>query len=382
MKAILLGAVLATAMPAGAVVLGNPADPAQSILQRDQLRLLGGVQDWGDYLKKLSPEIQNQYGPELAQIKTDGDDAGSVEQFRPVQLRLEAWKQSLLYQLFPTLSGFAATSDSARLAQAQVEAFRAVEKLKASAFQSDRKAYFDGLKARISLVSDAPSLDRLFDNAGLSRPAPLPQAVFAGYYSPSGNRSWSGLAAAQPKGLKVNEVPSPLSLDAADRARYAKVIDYLRGRGASQKIIDMTISEAVRQGVDPLLVLALVQNESGFHAGATSPVGARGLMQVMPATGRGLGVKDADALYDPSVNLRAGISYLKSMWGKFTDFSWSALAGMNPFASSDVKKVVASYNAGPGAVQKYGGVPPYRETMNYVKKVLDTYLHLRGLFGS
>src|SRR3989339_28272 len=169
MKAILLGAVLAAAMPAGAVVSGNPADPAQAILQRDQLRLLGGVQDWGDYLKKLSPELpaqailqrdqlrllggvqdwgdylkklspelQSQYGPELAQIKTDGDGAGSVEQFRPVQLRLEAWKQSLLYQLFPALSGFAAPSDSARLAQAQVEAFRAVEKLKASAFSGDK----------------------------------------------------------------------------------------------------------------------------------------------------------------------------------------------------------------------------------------------------
>ena len=131
-----------------------------------------------------------------------------------------------------------------------------------------------------------------------------------------------------------------------------------------------------------LLVLALVQNESGFHAGATSPVGARGLMQVMPATGRGLGVKDADALYDPATNLRAGVKFLKSLWGQFTDFSWTSLAGINPFESSEVKKVVASYNAGPGAVRKYGGVPPYRETMNYVKKVLGTYLHLRGLFGS
>jgi soluble lytic murein transglycosylase-like protein len=379
MKAILLGAVLAAATPAGAIVSGSPAEPAQAILQRDQLRLMGSVQDWGDYLKKLSPDVQAQYGPELARIKTEGDAAQTVEGFRPIQLNLEAWKQALLCQLFPALSGFVTPGDSARLAQSQVEAFRAVDQLKASAFTADKRSYFDGLKARISVVSDARSLDLLFDNAGLARPAPLPQVVFAGTYTGTG----SGLTASvQPRGLKINEVPSPLSLDAADRARYARVIDYLRGRGASQKIIDMTISEAVRQKVDPLLVLALVQNESGFQTGATSRVGARGLMQIMPATGRGLGVSNADQLYDPSTNLRAGVSYLKSMWNKFTDVSWSALAGMNPFANSDVKKVIASYNAGPGAVQKYGGVPPYRETINYVQKVLSTYLHLRGLFGS
>jgi hypothetical protein len=381
MKAILLGAVLVAATPAGAVVSGSPTDPAQAILQRDQLRLMGSVYDWGDYLMKLSPDVQARYGPELARIKAEGDSARTVEGFRPVQLSLEAWKQSLLCRLFPALNGFVMPSDSARLAHSQVEAFRAVDQLRQSAFTSDKKAYFDGLKARISVVSDARSLDLLFDNAGLARPAPLPQAVFAGTYAGAGAGS-GPIAAVPAQGLKINEVPSPLSLDAADRARYAKVIDYLRGRGASPKIIDMTISEAVRQKVDPLLVLALVQNESGFKTGATSSVGARGLMQIMPATGRGLGVSNADALYDPSTNLRAGVSYLKSMWNKFTDVSWAALSSMNPFASSDVKKVIASYNAGPGAVQKYGGVPPYRETLNYVQKVLSSYLHLRGLFGS
>ncbi|MBI5240073.1 MAG: lytic transglycosylase domain-containing protein [Elusimicrobia bacterium] len=379
MKAVLLGAVLAAAVPAGAVVSGNPADPAQSILQREQQRLAGNVLDWGDYLKKLSADLQSQYGPELARIKTDGGAAGSVEAFRPVQLRLEAWKQALLSQLFPALSGFAVPGESARLAQAQVEAFHAVGKLQQSVLSGDQRKFLETLRSRISQVSDAQSLDRLFDNAGLARPAPLPQVVFSGAYA-GGSRS--GLAAVQPGGLRISEVPSPLSIDAADRVRYARVIDYLRGQGASQKIIDMAISEAVRQKVAPLLVLALVQNESGFKTGATSPVGARGLMQIMPATGRGLGVRDADQLYDPSTNLRAGVTFLKSMWNKFTDFSWSTLSSMNPFASSDVKKVIASYNAGPGAVQKYGGVPPYRETRAYVQKVLSSYLHLRGLFGS
>ena len=378
MKILILGAVLAAAVPAQAIVSGTPADLVQAILQRDQLRLMGNVQDWGDYLTNLQPVVQAQYGPELAAIKSAGDAAKTVEEFRPVQLRLEAWKRALTHQLFPFLQGdLIQTSPAALLAQAQVEAFQAVEKLKQSALSSDRQKFFDGFKARISLVSDAKSLDLLFDNAGLSRPAPLPQAVFSGGYAFS-----AGYAAAPAKGLKINEVPSPLSIDAADRARYAKVIDYLRGQGASQKVVDMTISEAVRQNVDPLLVLALVQNESGFHTGATSSVGARGLMQIMPGTGKGLGVSNPDNLYDASTNLRAGVTYLKSMWNKFSDISFSALASINPFANSDVKKVIASYNAGPGAVQKYDGVPPYHETMAYVQKVLSTYLRLRGLFNA
>ncbi|MCX5797050.1 MAG: lytic transglycosylase domain-containing protein [Elusimicrobia bacterium] len=372
MKFLLLGIILAAAAPAGAAV---PEDQAQAVLQRDQSRLLGDVRDWTDYVAKLTPQMQAKYGPELAQVKSAGEAAVSVETLRPAQLRLDAWKRALTGELFPFLhGGLVQPSPAALLAQAQVEAFQAVKKLQQSAVSGDQKKFFEDLKARISLVSDAQSLDRLFDNAGFSRPAPLPRAVFA--VAPA-----AAFAAPAPaRGLVIREVPSPLALDAADRSRFSKVADYLKGRGASQKVIDMTIAEAVRQKVDPLLVLALVQNESGFQTGATSPVGARGLMQIMPDTGRGLGVANPDHLYDASTNLRAGVAFLKSMWNKFTDISFSALAGINPFASSDVKKVIASYNAGPGAVQKYGGVPPYRETMAYVQKVLSTYLHLRGLY--
>jgi soluble lytic murein transglycosylase-like protein len=371
MKFILLGLILAAAPPAGAVA---PADQAQAVLQRDQLRLQDEVKDWSGYVAKLLPQTQAKYGPELARIKSAADAAAAVEDLRLAQLRLEAWKQALTGELFPYLrGGFIQPSPSGLLARAQVEAFQAAAKLQASAVSAEQKKFFADFKARISLVSDARSLDRLFDNAGFSRPDPLPQAFFGGFSAAA------SAAPAPAKGLVIREVPSPLSLDAADRARYSKVSDYLKKRGASQKIIDMTIAEAARQKVDPLLVLALVQNESSFKTGATSSAGARGLMQIMPGTGRGLGVSDPDRLYDAATNLRAGVAFLKGLWNKFTDMSFSALAAINPFSSGDVKKVIASYNAGPGAVQKYGGVPPYQETIAYVKKVLGTYLHLRGL---
>jgi hypothetical protein len=202
---------------------------------------------------------------------------------------------------------------------------------------------------------------------------------FAGF---QGSSAPSSQSAAQRPSLDSQGVPSPLSIDASDRTRYAKVSQYLKSQGASQSVIDMTISEAVRQKVDPLLALAIVKNESDFKAHVTSAVGARGLMQVMPDTGRSLGVSNPKNLYDAQTNLRAGLKHLKGLWAKFTDLSFTALATINPFADNGVKNAIAAYNAGPGAVEKAGGVPHYRETQGYVQKVLSTYLDLRGLFGS
>ena len=94
------------------------------------------------------------------------------------------------------------------------------------------------------------------------------------------------------------------------------------------------------------------------------------------------GVRNANDLYNPLVNIRAGIKYLKQLWDRFTDFSWSQLASFNPFNVQQVKMAVAAYNAGPGAVSRYGTVPPYRETRDYVVKVLRNYVEFRRALPS
>lgn len=120
--------------------------------------------------------------------------------------------------------------------------------------------------------------------------------------------------------------------------------------------LDLIIFRAgEREGVDPRFIHAVIKQESQYDPDATSPAGAKGLMQLMPATARQFNCND---LKDKACNVEAGTKYLAWLLKRF---------------NGDVSLTLAGYNAGAGAVDKYQGVPPYRETENYVKKIVANY---------
>ncbi|HVT05372.1 MAG TPA: lytic transglycosylase domain-containing protein [Thermoanaerobaculia bacterium] len=120
--------------------------------------------------------------------------------------------------------------------------------------------------------------------------------------------------------------------------------------------LSQIIQEAAQKhGVDPRLIAAVAARESRYNAAAVSPVGAQGVMQLMPATARYLGVTNP---FDARENVVAGTKYLRLLLDTF---------------KGDLDLTLAAYNAGPGAVQRFGGVPPFRETMDYVRSIRTNY---------
>ena len=130
---------------------------------------------------------------------------------------------------------------------------------------------------------------------------------------------------------------------------------YSRNKNAFDHIIRQA---AQTHGISEGLIKAVMHTESGFNVNARSPVGAQGLMQLMPATARRFNVSNA---YDPQQNINAGAKYLAWLMKRFNGNTSLALAG---------------YNAGEGNVQKYGGIPPFRETQDYVRRVSSRYSNL------
>lgn len=126
------------------------------------------------------------------------------------------------------------------------------------------------------------------------------------------------------------------------------------------EINDLISKYSYQNGLDEDFVKAVVNQESGFNPNATSHCGAMGLMQLMPSTAQGLGVTNA---YDAEQNIEGGTKYLKGLMDRF---------------NNDKSLALAAYNAGPNAVKKYGGIPPYAETQNYVKSVLSKYDRMKG----
>lgn len=126
--------------------------------------------------------------------------------------------------------------------------------------------------------------------------------------------------------------------------------DYETASGTFNEHLDKMIrTKSARYGVSEDLIRAVIKTESNGQKDAVSSAGAIGLMQIMPGTAKQLGVNP----YNPEENIDGGVKYLKKMAGEF----------------HSLDEVLAAYNAGPGAVKKYGGIPPYNETKNYIKQI-------------
>jgi len=163
--------------------------------------------------------------------------------------------------------------------------------------------------------------------------------------------------------IHFSDVPRDARYEALARPPRALAMGPLRASEApAQHTFDVLILRTARDfSVDPALVKAVVAAESNFEIRAVSRVGALGLMQLMPETAEQMGVVEPFA---PLENLRGGVRYLRAMLDRY----------------GDVRRALAAYNAGPTAVDRYGGIPPYRETKAYVKRVLNYYRGYQGQF--
>jgi hypothetical protein len=126
------------------------------------------------------------------------------------------------------------------------------------------------------------------------------------------------------------------------------------------KVDSYIVDSSTRHGVDPVLIYSIMHRESAFKKLAVSYKGASGLMQLMPATAARFGVRN---IFDPAQNIEAGTRYMRWLLNRF---------------NGDVGLALAGYNAGEGAVDKYRGVPPYRETQEYVKRISERYALMRN----
>ncbi|CAM2008833.1 lytic transglycosylase domain-containing protein [Acanthopleuribacter pedis] len=158
------------------------------------------------------------------------------------------------------------------------------------------------------------------------------------------------------KKFKLVDTFTPKHVRAKEQQRRAQTSRHLKGRRLTDEQIHSLVTPIARSmSVDPDLVKAVIRIESANNAAAISSKGAMGLMQLMPATAQRFGVRNA---WDPRQNVRGGISYLRYLLSYF---------------EGEVDLVLAAYNAGENAVDRHKGIPPYKETKHYVKKIRRHY---------
>ncbi len=161
---------------------------------------------------------------------------------------------------------------------------------------------------------------------------------------------------------------TPVSSAESIQAAYASALrrfDRELGSSESYRLATRVVGEADAWGLDARLVVALVAVESSWNPRAVSPAGATGLGQLMPGTAAGLGVDPND----PEANLRGTVRHLRGLLDRYARFP----------AQERYVRAIAAYNAGAGAVDRYGGIPPYAETQLYVRRVIGLWRRLAGV---
>ncbi len=229
---------------------------------------------------------------------------------------------------------------------------------------------------RLTLLAAAPETDvAALERRAVSRPS-LPSRGALPLRAQGSARRW-GTEAGRLAGAADVPVAVPLGLSARAQQIYAPYWQAVRNMNPrlAQRDVDKITSSILyfsdRNDVDPRLIMAMIICESGFDLHSTSRTGAAGLGQLMPGTARGLGVTDP---YDPVQNIAASVRLLR---GHLDTYGGApAHAGVIPL--SQIALTMAAYNAGPGAVRRYHGVPPYRETRRYVAKVAALYQKMCG----
>jgi soluble lytic murein transglycosylase-like protein len=186
--------------------------------------------------------------------------------------------------------------------------------------------------------------------------APVRRAPVTGNFAATLSRAASKPPAAAMRPTTPSEVSKSRASTAVDRVVAST------GAIGSIPFQNEITAAAAKYGVDPALLAGLVKQESNFNPNARSGVGAKGLTQLMDSTARGLGVTNS---FDPAQSLDGGAKFLGGLLRQF---------------HGDQSLALAAYNAGPGAVQKYGGIPPYQETQRYVPQVLGYAAQFRRIW--
>ncbi len=218
----------------------------------------------------------------------------------------------------------------------------------------------------------AQAIDQLFGNGeALEAPVPVPAAPAA--------------AAGEDYGPMPDEVAYFVNTPAVHEAG-AELFDPFSSAKSlytdKSKIpyLMTATAQAKALGVDLDLVLAVIQQESGFDPKAKSSAGACGLMQLLPDTAKWLGLKDTSQIWKPEVNIKYGTKYLKYLWGEFGEGSPAEIS-KEAIDLNTSQMAVAAYNAGPGNVRKYKGVPPFKETKAYVRIITSNFKHYTDLLA-